>query len=146
MRHIEAVVFDMDGVLVDAREWHYLALNKALKLFGYSISPEEHEADFDGLPTRKKLEMLTKEKGLPVDKHDEVWKNKQEATFRLLESLPINTHAINIMHYLKENGWKVAVASNSIRETIIKSLHQNIKHFWINSMMKNILVGRMKTM
>ena len=56
---IEAVVFDMDGVLIDAKEWHYHALNRALELFGFTISRAEHLSTFDGLPTSKKLEMLT---------------------------------------------------------------------------------------
>ena len=30
MNKIKAVIFDMDGVLIDAKEWHYDALNKAL--------------------------------------------------------------------------------------------------------------------
>ena len=42
VNRIKAVVFDMDGVLVDAKEWHYLALNSALELFGYKITEEEH--------------------------------------------------------------------------------------------------------
>jgi hypothetical protein len=40
---IKAVLFDMDGVLIDAREWHYDALNQALALFGYVITRAEHE-------------------------------------------------------------------------------------------------------
>ena len=40
---IKLVVFDLDGVLVDACEWHRVALNKALKaLCDYEISLEEH--------------------------------------------------------------------------------------------------------
>ncbi|WP_242218989.1 hypothetical protein [Shinella zoogloeoides] len=31
---IKAVLFDMDGVLIDAKDWHYEALNRALDLFG----------------------------------------------------------------------------------------------------------------
>ena len=31
---IKAILFDMDGVLIDAKDWHYEALNKALRLFG----------------------------------------------------------------------------------------------------------------
>jgi HAD superfamily hydrolase (TIGR01509 family) len=119
------VIFDLDGVLIDSKDLHYKALNDALGLVGegFKISYSEHLSRYDGLNTRKKLNMLTQEKGLPIDKHDEVWANKQEATFRLLEDLPRNLVANNIMTYLKQNGWKIAIASNSIRETIIKSLH-----------------------
>lgn len=62
MSDIKLVLFDMDGVLIDAREWHYDALNKALELFGYTITRQEHENFYDGLPTKVKLEHLSKEK------------------------------------------------------------------------------------
>ena len=35
---IKAVIFDMDGVLIEAKDWHYEALNKALRLFGMEIA------------------------------------------------------------------------------------------------------------
>ena len=31
---LKAVLFDMDGVLIDARDWHFQALNEALTPFG----------------------------------------------------------------------------------------------------------------
>ena len=46
---IQAVIFDMDGVLIDAKDWHYEAFNRALKLFGYEINRFEHLTTFDGL-------------------------------------------------------------------------------------------------
>ena len=55
---IKAVIFDLDGVLLDAREWHYEALNKALDLFGLEITVNEHLEYFDGLPTKVKLQKL----------------------------------------------------------------------------------------
>ena len=45
-RMIEAVIFDMDGVLIDAKEWHYAALNRALRLFGVEISLADHLTNF----------------------------------------------------------------------------------------------------
>lgn len=59
MSEIKAIIFDMDGVLIDAKEWHYEALNEALGLFGYEISRYDHLVTYDGLPTAKKLEMLS---------------------------------------------------------------------------------------
>ena len=119
------VIFDLDGVLIDSKDLHYKALNNALEKVDpkYKILYQEHLSKYDGLNTKKKLSMLTQEKGLPQDSHNKVWKDKQEETFLMLENLPVNTKAINIMMYLKSEGWKIAIASNSIRETIIKSLH-----------------------
>ena len=40
---IKAILFDLDGVLVDACDWHYLALNRALdEVVGFTISREDH--------------------------------------------------------------------------------------------------------
>jgi len=63
---ISAILFDLDGVLIDATEWHYEALNRGLRLFGFDITRYEHLADYNGLPTRKKLEMLSLERFLRV--------------------------------------------------------------------------------
>ena len=78
----------MDGVLVDARELHYQALNRALSSVDdeYVITRKEHLSTYDGLPTTKKLQMLTENKGLPVDKHDLVWKLKQQFTESILDA------------------------------------------------------------
>ena len=114
------VIFDLDGVILDSRELHYDALNAALIKVGeqYVISREEHLSRYDGLNTTKKLQMLSKEKGLPVDKHNDVWEDKQTSTFKLIPTAPYNEFVVFIMAVLKKKGWKIAVASNSIRETV----------------------------
>ena len=114
------VIFDLDGVLIDSRELHYQALNKALSQIDYKyvITREEHLSKYDGLNTTKKLSMLSEEKGLTVNLHNQIWKDKQEATFELLRLCPQNSSARYIVEQLKLKGWKVAVASNSIRETV----------------------------
>ena len=59
MEMIKAILYDLDGVLVDATEWHYESLNEALKeISGFEISRLEHIQTFNGLPTMKKLEIL----------------------------------------------------------------------------------------
>jgi len=54
---IKLVIFDLDGVLVEARDIHYHAFNRALASIDgqYTISREEHLSTYDGLPKRKKL-------------------------------------------------------------------------------------------
>jgi len=114
------VIFDLDGVLIDSREEHYEALNRALENVSrdYVISRDEHLSLYDGLPTSRKLAMLTEKKGLPVDKHQQIWEDKQKETLELFSELE---HDYELMHYfqqLKSRGYQVAVASNSIRNTV----------------------------
>ena len=118
------VIFDLDGVLIDSRELHYDALNDALRKVGeqYVISREEHLSLYDGLNTTKKLKMLTERKGLPVDKYDQIWNDKQEATFNLVRGFTKEYYLQTIFRKIKARGYKIAVASNSIRETVKLSL------------------------
>lgn len=118
-RRIKAVLFDMDGVLIDAKDWHYEALNKALGLFGLEISRYDHLTTFDGLPTKIKLEMLSKRYYLPKELHAFINEVKQSYTAEMvnMKCHPMFNHeyALSKLH---QKGYKIAVCSNSIRKTI----------------------------
>ena len=116
---IKAILFDLDGVLVDATEWHYEALNRALGLFGYNIARFEHLTTYNGLPTRRKLEMLSLEKGFPRGLHRLVNQIKQKYTREeILRSCTPIFEKEFMVHQLKREGYKLAVCSNSIRESV----------------------------
>lgn len=120
-RNIKLIVFDMDGVLVDARELHYDALNRALCSIDrkYNISRKEHLSTFDGLPTSKKLSILTNTKDLPKNIHKKVWSLKQEFTRKIIdEEMLYDDRMRSILKRLKEDGYGICVASNSIRESV----------------------------
>lgn len=119
MNRIKAVVFDMDGVLIDAREWHFEALNRALNLFGYNISRYEHLITFDGLPTRRKLEMLSLDRGLPRNLHCFLNSLKQTFTKEIVHAQckPKFQHEYALSR-LKSEGYRIGLASNSVRSTI----------------------------
>lgn len=116
---IKAVLFDMDGVLIDAKDWHYHALNKALNLFGANISRQEHLEVFDGLPTKIKLNMLSEKGHLPKALHSFINEMKQEYTYELVHlNCKPKFEQENALARLKRDGLKIAVASNSIKYTI----------------------------
>jgi len=115
---VKFIIFDLDGVLVEAKEIHYDSLNEALGE-KYKITQDEHLSRYDGLKTSQKLEMLTSDKGLPADLYEEVWTNKQKLTIEKLKSLPQSEQLIQCMDSLTKDGYKIAVCSNSIRKTVL---------------------------
>ena len=135
---IKLVIFDLDGVLVDARELHYEALNRALAGLGFTISREEHLSTYDGLPTTKKLELLTENKGLQKENYNLIWEKKQEFTSSIInEEMTYDERLRGILSKLKSQGYIICVASNSIRESvkmmlIRKGLLEYIDFFYSN--------------
>ena len=114
------VIFDLDGVLIDSREIHYEALNAALEKIDYKyvINRNEHLSLYDGLSTTKKLEMLAKNKGLPAEYNNQVWTDKQKATLSIFNNLQRDFRLIEYFSKLKDQGYQISVASNSIRNTV----------------------------
>jgi HAD superfamily hydrolase (TIGR01509 family) len=119
MVKIAAIIFDMDGVLIEAKDWHYEALNRALKLFGYGISRYDHLITYDGLPTLRKLEMLSLEQGLPRALHGFINEMKQLYTMEIVHTSckPVFLHEYALSR-LKAMGYRLALASNSVRHSI----------------------------
>ena len=120
MTQNKLIIFDLDGVLIDSRELHFDALNAALAMINvkYVITREEHLSKYDGLNTTKKLELLSAEKGLSREYFDNVWRNKQNVTLTLIQEFPKNDFLIDMFKIIKMHDIKIAVASNSIRETV----------------------------
>lgn len=141
----KAVVFDLDGTLVDAREWHFLALNEALEIFGYSISKEEHLSRFDGLPTRDKLITLTEERGLPSHLHPLISKIKQERTLRWIRKscFPIVEQQL-LFSFLQSFGLQLGVATNSIRQSAELMLQSSNVFEWLDLLVTNEDVDKAK--
>lgn len=123
MDRVRAVLFDLDGVLVDACELHRQALNEALAEVGYTITEDEHYGRYNGRPTRVKLQMLTEDKGLPLELHSQVSTRKQELTIELIGKIikPL-AGPFDVVKGLWMRRVAVAVCSNSTRTSVCELL------------------------
>lgn len=135
----------MDGVLIDAKDWHYSALNKALHLFGMEISRHDHLSSFDGLPTKTKLEMLSIDRGLPRDLHPFINQLKQQYTVNEVfdKCKPYFPHEYALSR-LKSDGYLLAVCSNSIKKTIEIMLEKAMIFDYFDAYLSNEDVKRPK--
>ena len=121
---IKLIVFDLDGVLVEAKKIHYDTLNQSLREIDgkYVITESEHLSIYDGLKTTQKLEMLTKNKGLDSTFYDKIWLRKQHLTIEAISQLQPDLQKIELFKELRDRGYKLACASNSIRRSVLVML------------------------
>ena len=122
---IKLIIFDLDGVLVEAKEIHYKTLNRAISEVAgdeYNISLQEHLSIYDGLKTNQKLQMLTDKKNLPVEFHKLIWNMKQSLTLEQISSLKLDDRLIEVFNKLKSDGYILSCCSNSIRRSVLTML------------------------
>ena len=118
---IKLVLFDLDGVLIDAKKIHYEALNEALGE-QYAISEKEHTNTYDGRKTFEKLKLLTEQKGLPTTLHNEIYYKKQSITMEKISALEPIEEITKLFQELEQQKYLIGVCSNSIRRTVLTAL------------------------
>ena len=118
---IKLVLFDLDGVLIDAKKIHYDALNDALGE-QYTISEKEHTNLYDGRKTFEKLNLLTEQKGLPQSLHKEIYDKKQSITMEKISALEPIDEIVKLFQELEQQNYLIGVCSNSIRRTVLTAL------------------------
>jgi HAD superfamily hydrolase (TIGR01509 family) len=119
-----AIIFDLDGVLIDSKEIHFNALNLALAEIdsSYVISKEEQALTYEGLSTKAKLDILSYSKGLPKEFHNVIWEKKQIYSSEMFQVFDKDQELVDLFKLIKSFNIKIGVASNAIRETVVGSL------------------------
>ena len=116
---IKAIIFDLDGVLVDTKQIHFEALNESLKKYKFKqISFDDHIKIYDGLPTIEKLKILEKKKVLLKKYFKRINIYKQKVTTNILKKrIKKDKKIIKIMQNLHKK-YKIAVATNAVYSTL----------------------------
>lgn len=129
---IKLILFDLDGVLVEAKQIHREALNSALQEIDskFIITEHDHLKYYDGLNTFAKLEKLTLMHGLSREVHKTVWHRKQELTRLKITNLTPDQNLIECLTILKKS-YLLGCCTNSIRNTVETILTElEIEHFF----------------
>ena len=136
MEQIKLVLFDLDGVLIDAKEIHYLALNKALGP-EFEISRQAHINVFDGLPTLAKLKILSRKYNWDSRKEKEISDAKQKYTIEMVSELEPIPHIVDLFKNLYQQGYKIGVCTNSVRRTVLTSLSKTNLMEYVDLVLSN---------
>jgi beta-phosphoglucomutase len=119
MNKPQAVIFDMDGVLVDSEPFHVQNEKLMFSRLGLDISDEEH-ARYMGTATDVMWEQIIRERKLSLDVEETTLQTIQQEIpyFQSLEKIDPMPGLVNLLEKLQKSGIPMAVASSSDKAII----------------------------
>lgn len=118
---IKAVIFDMDGLMIDSERLTYKVYDKQMKAMGYDYSEEFYKSSLGmARPEETQLYYDVYGEDFPME---EFWQKTHEVIDEILfTNVPIKKGLLELLKYLKENGYKTMVATSSERHRVDKIL------------------------
>jgi len=141
---IRAFIFDLDGVLTDTSEFHYLAWKRLADEEGIPFTREDNEA-LRGVSRHESLRILLRGRQIPSDQFEAWAERKNRYYLEFIEHItPQNLlpGALDLLQALREARVKIAIASSS------KNARQVVERLglwpWIDVLVDGNMVERSK--
>ncbi len=122
---IKAILFDMDGVIVDTLHFHYLAWDKMFRERGGLV--DKHTVLLhEGRNSREILPILMKETNviIPENEWDEFIDRKREY-YRSIVEIKYFPNVFNVIEELRKRGLKTALVTASARKNMEKAIPED---------------------
>ena len=130
---IKALIFDLDGVVVDTAKYHYLAWKQIADELGFFFSEKDNER-LKGVSRMQSLEILLEVGGIKLDEKTKTElaakKNKQYVEY-ILKMTPdeILPGVIPFLEIVRNKGLKTAIGSASKNAITILKKIDLLKYF-----------------
>ncbi len=122
------LAFDLDGVLIDALDIHRAAFIEAWRHCTKLTWLDEafHDEHLASLSTKQKIEKLKRQNLMFEWDGEQICTLKQEITLKTIDTATITVPWLKeLIASLKSDGRKIALVSNSIRATCLRTLSNN---------------------
>ncbi|MGQ9615011.1 MAG: HAD family hydrolase [Spirochaetota bacterium] len=126
---IDAVMFDLDGLLADTEDFHVIAYDAVAKSLGIKL-PRDYIISFIGAPTVVNLKRLMMDYGIPESRFEELLKVRYDRYSEIIRTIPLAPMdgALECIVTMRNRGFKTALVTSSLREHSIGVLENISKH------------------
>lgn len=114
-KKIEAFIFDLDGVLTDTAEYHYLAWKRLADEENLPFSRQDNEK-LRGVSRRASLELILQGREVPEIKIQEMMERKNGYYREYIETITgedLLPGSVDLLQRLQAKGYRLALASAS---------------------------------
>lgn len=127
---IKAIIFDMDGVIFDTEMIYLKVWSEVFEKYRYKMTKEIYASVLGtGRENVKKVFVNHFGSDLPID---DMYIEKDDNLAKEIEKgVPLKSGVYEILEYLKENDFKIALATSATSKRAFKQLKQaNIENFF----------------
>lgn len=130
---IKAVIFDLDGVIVDTARFHYIAWKQLADNLGFSFTPE-HNEQLKGIGRMESLDILLSIGNITASESQKnIWAQQKNAAYIALcnqmQRGDVLPGVMDFLEDLKTNNIKIALGSASKNAPLILN-HTGIRSFF----------------
>lgn len=128
----KAIIFDMDGLMVDTEIISYKCYKNILESFGFTFTKDDYIKDYPGRTLMTSLQFIKEHYHLNYNNHEMADKFHQlEHDYIEKNGVNLKPGLVELLEYLKEHNYKIAVATSSIKERATKLLlDHDILHYF----------------
>lgn len=129
---LKAIIFDMDGLMIDSELISYQCFQEIIKSYGISFTKEEYIQSYPGRSLHTSMKYIKDHYQLnfDIEKEVELFKELEEKYIKK-DGVALKKGLIPLLQYLKSHQYKTIIATSSIKERAEKLLNQHdvMKYF-----------------
>lgn len=122
---MNAIIFDLDGLMIDSEVISYQLYQDLLKQYGYSFSVEDYAQNYSGKTGVGNMKGLIERFQLPISMEEglEFAASREKMYFQ--KGVALKPGVREMLDYLKENQCKAVLATSSTKDRALGVLKQH---------------------
>ena len=122
---IDTVIFDLDGLLIDSERSFYELDKRFLDRFKVPFSLDDYVTYHCGKTVNDNIKLFISKYGLPITFDEALAIINEEIKKDTERGIPLKEGALNLLMYLKERNYKIALATSSVKDRALTLLDKD---------------------
>lgn len=121
----KAVIFDLDGLLIDSEVISYQIYQDLIQKYGYSFTIEDYVQNYCGKTAISNMTAIIERFHLPISIEEGLIFEEERENIYFEKGVDLKKGAKELLENLKQNQYQIVLASSSTKDRAMKALKQH---------------------